>query len=198
MQTLTAAGSSGASGVRRAPQPQVPAKAVARGTLARKAMIDTKKVTRRQLRFRSIAEMEREVDRLVAADRAGRIQLKGNWTLAQMLAHLAAWVDYNYIGFPIPRAPLMIRLVLKLMRGKMLSGSMPQGIRLPNVKEGTLGADPGVSLDDALAKFHGAIGRLKAGDPPRHPSPAFGAMTLDEVVKLTLRHAELHLGFADA
>jgi hypothetical protein len=160
-------------------------------------MIDTKKVERRQVRFRSIADLEREVDRLVAADRAGRIKLRGNWTLAQMLGHLSAFTDYFYIGFPIPRAPLFVRLVLRLMRGRFLNGTMPPGIRIPNVKGGTLGAEP-IALDDALAKFHGAIGRLKAGDQPRHPSPAFGPMNLDEVTRLTLRHAELHLGFADA
>jgi hypothetical protein len=160
-------------------------------------MIDTKKVERRQVRFRSIADMEREVERLVAADRAGRIKLRGNWTLAQILNHLATWTDFFYIGFPIPRAPLLMRLMLKLMRGNILKGTMPQGIRIPNVKGGTLGNEP-IALDDALAKFHGAIGRLKAGEQPRHPSPAFGPMNLDEVTRLTLRHAELHLGFADA
>jgi len=169
----------------------------ARGRLARKAMVNTKKVKRRALRFRSIADMEREVDRLVAAQRDGRIKYSGNWDLAQMLGHLAAWVDYFYIGFPIPRAPWPVRMAVRLMKGRLLNGNLPQGMRLPNVKAGTYGADP-IALDDALAKFHGAVGRLKAGETPRHPSPAFGPMTLDEVVRLTLRHAELHLGFADA
>lgn len=200
MQTLTTAGDRGArrNGTSSQGATARPVKVgVARGTLPRAAMIDTKKVQRRELRFRSIADMEREVDRLVAGDRSGRIKLRGNWTLGQILNHLSAWVDFYYIGFPIPRAPLMVRLIVKVMKGKFLNGRMPQGIRLPNVKDGTLGTEA-ISLDDGLAKFHGAIGRLKAGEPPRHPSPAFGPMTLDEVVKLTLRHAELHLGFADA
>lgn len=169
----------------------------ARGKVAPKAMVNTKKVKRRALRFRSIADMEREVDRLVAGARAGRTRFAGNWDLAQMLGHLAAWVDYFYIGFPIPRAPWAVRMMVRIMKGRMLNGSLPQGMRLPNVKEGTYGADP-ISLDDALAKFRGSVGRLKTGEAPRHASPAFGPMTLDEVVKLTLRHAELHLGFADA
>jgi len=168
-----------------------------RGKVVAKGMVNTSKIKRRALRFRGIADMEREVGRLVAAERAGRTTYTGNWDLAQMLGHLAAWIDYFYIGFPIPRAPWLVRVMVRLMKGRFLNANLPQGMRLPNVKEGTYGADL-IALDDALAKFHGAVGRLKAGEAPRHPSPAFGPMTLDEVVKLTLRHAELHLGFADA
>jgi len=55
--------------------------------------VDTGKIVgRRPLRFETIDQMMAEVDRLVEAERAGRIKRLGNWT--QILGHLSAWAFY--------------------------------------------------------------------------------------------------------
>jgi hypothetical protein len=101
--------------------------------------VDTAKVSgRRLLRFESIDEMMAEVDRLVEAERAGRLKRLGNWTLGQTL------------------------------------GPMP--------------------LDEALGRLRKVMERLKT-EAPTAPSPALGRLTHDESIAITLRHAELHLGF---
>lgn len=57
--------------------------------------VDTKKVAgRRMLRFESLDQVIADVDRLVEAERAGRLTRLGNWTLGQTLGHLAAWAEY--------------------------------------------------------------------------------------------------------
>ena len=66
------------------------------------APVDTAKVLgRRILRFESIDQAMAEVDRLVEAERAGRLKHLGNWTLGQTLGHLAAWTEYGYTGSPL-------------------------------------------------------------------------------------------------
>lgn len=160
-------------------------------------MIDTKKARRRDLRFHNLSDLEREVERLAAGERAGRLACHGNWTLGQALGHLAAWMDYFYIGFPMARPSLPIRLIGRyLMKPSFLNGKMPVGTRIPGAKDGTYATDR-LSLDEGIARFKAAIGRVRNGEVPVHHSPIFGPLTHDELMRLSMRHAELHLGFFD-
>jgi hypothetical protein len=52
--------------------------------------------------------MMTEVDRLVEAERGGRLKRLGNWTLGQTLGHLAEWAEYGYSGCPL-KVPFFIR-----------------------------------------------------------------------------------------
>ena len=155
--------------------------------------VDTGNVTgRRMLRFESIDQMTAEVDRLVEAERAGRLRRLGNWTLGQTLAHLAAWTGYGYTGFPL-KVPFFVRWVARLWKHKFLYGPMRPGVRIPRVEGGTLATDV-VPLDEGLERFRRVTARLKA-EAPTVPSPLFGPLTHEESIASTLRHAEVHLGF---
>lgn len=159
-------------------------------------MINTKKVTRRPIRLNSLDELLAEADRLAQADRQGRLKRLGNWTLGQALNHLAAWINFNYEGFP-PRAkpPAVIRFLLRFMRNRFLNNGLPAGVNIPKVEGGTYAVEV-VSTDEGLARLRKAVQRLRT-EPPKFQSPAFGPMTDEERIKLNLRHAELHLGFMD-
>jgi hypothetical protein len=155
--------------------------------------VDTAKVAgRRILRFESIDQVMAEVDRLVEAERAGRLRRLGNWTLGQILGHLAAWAEYGYTGWPF-RVPFFIKWILWLRKRQFLYGPMPAGVKLPGVAGGTFATDP-MSLDEGLAHFRRAMGRLQA-EAPTVPTPTFGRLRHEESIALNLRHAELHLGF---
>lgn len=158
------------------------------------AALDTRKVaTRRKLRFQTLDDAWAEVQRLAAAEREGRLERMGNWTLGQILGHLSAWIGYAYTPAPLPPPPWFVRMILKLQRRRIIHGEMPAGMRIRRVDGGTLATDP-VPLDESLEQFHVAIERLR-NNPPTAPSPAFGQLTHDEAIQLNLRHAELHLGF---
>ena len=63
-------------------------------------MIDTGKVQdRRKLRYQSIDELLADMDRIAAADKAGKLRCTGNWTAGQAMGHLAAWINYSYEGY---------------------------------------------------------------------------------------------------
>lgn len=150
----------------------------------------------RVLRFKSLADLEEELARIEAAERDGRLSTTGNWTPGQILNHIAAWVDFGYEGYPdaLPTPPMVVRLMLRLMRRRFLRKPMPVGVRIPKVQAGTVGTEV-VSFDEGLARLRRAIGRLRTGEAPPFPSPAFGRFSNHEAVLATLRHAELHLGF---
>jgi hypothetical protein len=157
------------------------------------APVDTAKVAgRRLLHFESIDQMLAEVDRLVEAERTGRLRRLGNWTLGQVLGHLACWMEYSYTGVPL-HPPFFIRWILRLQKQKFLYAPMRPGVRIPRVPGGTLATDP-MPLDEAVSRFRRVAERLKT-EAPTAPSPIFGRLTHDESIALNLRHAELHLGF---
>ena len=157
------------------------------------APVDTAKVSgRRMLRFESIDEMMAEVDRLVEAERAGRLKRLGNWTLGQTLGHLAVWSEYGYTGCPL-KVPFFIGWFLRLRKRKFLYEPMRPGMKIPRVAGGTLATEP-MPLDEALERLRKVMERVKT-EPPTAPSPAFGLLTLEESIAMNLRHAECHLGF---
>jgi hypothetical protein len=155
--------------------------------------INTAKVAdRRILRFESLDEVLAEVDRLVNAERAGRLQQLGNWTLGQTLNHLAAWAEFAYTPAPL-KPPFFIRWILRLQKHSFLYKPMRPGVKIPGVKGGTLATDP-TPLEAGLQRLQAVLQRLKT-DPPTAPSQALGPLTHGETIALNLRHAELHLGF---
>jgi hypothetical protein len=157
------------------------------------APVDTGKIgDRRTLRFESIDKALAEVDRLVEAERAGRLRPRGNWTLGQALGHLATWVEFSYTGAPL-RPPFFIRWVLKLRKRKFLRDGMRAGVKIPGVPGGTLATDP-VPLDEAQIRLRQLLTRLQ-NEPPTAPHVALGLLTQEEWIALHLRHAELHLSF---
>ena len=59
--------------------------------------IDTNKTANhRRLRFESIDDVLAEIDRVVQADAESRLRTLGNWTPGQIMAHIAAWIEYGY------------------------------------------------------------------------------------------------------
>lgn len=157
------------------------------------AKIDTSKAVRRKLRFQTIDELLSEIERLIAAERDGRLQRTGNWTLGQIFGHLAAWIDFGWDGYPM-RVPWFIRFILKFKVKGYLKNGMPAGVKIPNSGEGTYGIDV-LSTDEGAARLRRALERLKRGEVAKFDSPAFGPLSHDDRILLNLRHAELHLGF---
>ena len=150
---------------------------------------------RRELKFATIDDLLNEIDRLVAADRAGQLRTLGSWTAGQILGHVAAWIDYGYEGYPMKPPPWFIRVILRWRVRKYLHhGGMPSGVRIPGVKEGTYGTDA-LSLEEGADRLRRALRRLQAGEHAPYDSPAFGPMSHDDRIQLNLRHAELHLSF---
>ncbi|MCC6508131.1 MAG: DUF1569 domain-containing protein [Pirellulaceae bacterium] len=157
-------------------------------------MINTAKVERRKLRFESIEEVLADVDSLVASAQAGTLQSVGNWTSGQVMAHLAAWIEYGYEGYPVKAPPWILRFILKLMLPGMLKHGMRPGVKIPGIAGGTTGQED-QPLDQAAARLKKAFLRLNSGEQCSYDSPAFGPMSHADRIRLNLRHAELHLSF---
>ena len=155
---------------------------------------DSKGRQRRKLRLNSIDEALAEAERLAAAERGGRLKQLGNWTLGQVLGHLATWAEFAFEGYPsVVQAPLPVRVILRLLRNRILNKGMMAGVRIGKVPEGTLGTEP-VAIDEGLRRYRAAMQRLRSTSPSMI-NPAFGRLTHEQWILLNLRHSELHMSF---
>ena len=157
----------------------------------------TTKPQRRSLRFERVDDALTEADRLVAAERDGRLTRRGAWTLGQALGHLATWASYPFEGYPDSvRPPAPVRIVLRLLRNRFVTRGMPAGVKMRNVPGGTLGLEV-LPAEEGLRRFRAALERLRQSAPTM-PNPIFGPLTHEQWIQLNLRHAELHLSFFEA
>jgi hypothetical protein len=159
------------------------------------ATINTKTAPRREVQYPTIDDLLRDIDRVIASDRAGALTRTGNWTAGQVFNHLATWIDYGYDGFP-PQAhpPFFIRWILRMKKKKFLRDGAPRGVKIPGIEAGTLGTEE-MSTEEGAARLRAALMRLKNREPVKFHSPAFGPMSDDERIQFQLRHAECHMGF---
>jgi len=92
--------------------------------------MDTRKVQdRRRLRFKTLDDLLTDIDRIVAADQAGKLRYTGNWTAGQAMGHLATWMNYAYEGYPM-KVPWFIRPFIRRQQDRYLREGMGAGVRI--------------------------------------------------------------------
>jgi len=155
---------------------------------------DTKSVQRKELRFLTVDDCLAELDRIEAAEKGGQLTTIGNWSPGQIMAHLAAWIEYGYVGFPMKPPPFFVRWLLKLMLKKMLkTGTMEAGGNIPGVEGGTYGQEEMETLA-GIERYRAALMKMQS-EPVVYDSPAFGKVPDEVRIKVNLMHAQLHLSF---
>jgi hypothetical protein len=155
---------------------------------------NTKKANRRKLWFHSCEELIQELAKIEQAEREGKLVTVGNWTPGQVFSHIASWIEYGWSGYPIGAPPWFIKWILVWMGRRHIKHGMPAGVKIPGIKEGTVGQDM-ATFADGLSRLRHAIARLDSREPIQFDSPAFGPMSHEDRIQLNLRHAELHLGY---
>ena len=161
-----------------------------------KADVNTAKAKRRKLWFHSIDDLLSDLERVETAERNGKLWTTGNWSVGQILAHLSAWIEYGWDGYPIGSPPFFIKWILVRMVRRYLRKGMPAGVRIPGIDGGTKGQDR-MPTNEAFVRLRKALSRLQSGEKALHDSPAFGSMSHENRIQLNLRHAELHLSFLE-
>ncbi|MEM8945647.1 MAG: DUF1569 domain-containing protein [Planctomycetota bacterium] len=152
-------------------------------------MIDTKTVSRRDLWFNNLDEVVADAERAVAANAV----TIGNWSLGQILEHVAVVMEKTVNGFDM-KAPLPIRLMGRwFLKNRFLKNGMPAGFQLKGPAAQEL-LPPEVDANQALEHLHNAAERLQ-NETHRETHPFFGDLTDQEACLINCRHAALHLSF---
>lgn len=161
--------------------------------------VDTKKAPRRTIRYRSLAELSADLDRVQRAHDAGTLRTTGNWSAGQILKHCSILMKCALDGFPPGKPPLHVWLVTRwIIRPIALRGGPPPpGIKLPP-DAGYLLPPEGTTLEDGMNSLRAAVARVAdKGERFSVPSPVFGPLTHEQWTALQLGHCSLHMGFID-
>jgi hypothetical protein len=150
--------------------------------------VDTRNVKgRRNLHYANYQELLDDVHALAA--RTTR-QL-GNWSLGQILQHLARAMNMAIDGPPYKPA-WVLRVLGPFFKKRVISRPMSPGFRLPKNAKALIPEQSDVAA--GVAAVEKAVTRLQQ-NPDRKPHFVFGPMTPQEWDLLQLRHAEMHLSF---
>lgn len=152
--------------------------------------------SRRVVSFPSLDDLDRDLVLIEAAHRSGSLRHMGARRPGPILMHLATSIRGSLDGMPelTRAAPLWLRLVGPMVKGRVLSRPLNPGVRMSPRAEAALWNDA-ATVDAALTELRAQLSRLKSGAVVKSRHPIFGRMTPDEWTTFHLRHAELHLSF---
>jgi hypothetical protein len=148
--------------------------------------------TRRRVRYASIDDLLTDAERAVNS----HATTTGNWSLGQILEHLAIANEKSIDGFGFS-ASWPVRTIGRLVfKKRLLEKGLTPGFKLSPKAAAVL--VPGeTDTVAALAHLRKSLERLK-NESKRSPHPFLGPMTADEAERICLRHAELHMSFVTA
>ena len=153
-------------------------------------MIETKKVTdRRTLSFQSLDDILADAEAIDGA----QIRTTGNWSAAQIVDHVASLIGFSIDGFPA-RAPLLLRIIGRMLKKRALRGGLDAGFKFP-ASFAFLAPAADVTWEDAMKRLRTEVGRARDAGRMTRPSPILGRMSHNDWVRLHCRHAELHFSF---
>jgi hypothetical protein len=145
----------------------------------------------RKVRYESFDQIVLDAERAVRE----QAQTTGNWSLGQILEHLAIANDRSIDGFGF-EASFPVRMLGPFFKKRVLAQGMNPGIQLSKQASAALVPDE-TDVQVALDHLRQSFKRLDS-EATRSPHPILGRMSLDESNRLCLRHAELHMGFVKA
>ena len=153
--------------------------------------VETKKVQgRRSVHYESYADLLADAETMVASD----VKLLGNWSLGQILKHVATSYHTTIDGIDLSIAWPIRLLVKTFMKKRFLNKPMPAGFKIPRKLEGKFIPDESTDAREALEELRAAVERVQSA-PKFAMHVMLGEMTAEEWEKFNLRHAEAHMSF---
>ncbi len=158
--------------------------------------VNTSKVPdRRDLVFSSMEEVETDMNRILDAEREGRLRQLGNWTPGQVFWHVGEIIRGSFEGIPFA-TPWFIKVLGAFLRKSILGGDKPfkAGISLRG-PAAVIIPSPDITSQQGADYLRAQLNRIKQGDKMTQRSPFLGPMTHEDWLILHRKHAALHFSF---
>jgi hypothetical protein len=144
----------------------------------------------RSLTFSTQDEILAEAERLAA----GNPRIAGKHSFPEILRHLARTNDMLTGRIVPPKLPLPMRLMMPLVRMLVFNRPVKPGFNLPKNSESFFWPQEPIDVEEALAALQESIAHYQRQGPlPYHP--IFGKASRQQIDRLALDHAAMHLGF---
>jgi hypothetical protein len=154
-------------------------------------MVKTPRVTdRRELHFSSMQDILDDVEYLASGDPP---RTTGNWKGGQIVKHVAMLITLSIDGFPVAKAPLLMRVVGRLTRKRALAGPLRAGLNFPRNFD-FLAPSAGITWEEAVEYMNETMVRLR-DERMTAPHPFLGKVTHEQWEQFHCRHAEMHFSF---
>jgi hypothetical protein len=148
--------------------------------------------TRRRVQYASLDDIVTDAQRAVQSKAA----TTGNWSLGQIIEHLATAHDKMIDGFGFS-APWPVQTVGRIFfKKRVLTKGLTPGFKL-NPKAAAVLVPGETDSVAALEHLRKSVARLKT-EQKRSAHPFLGPLNVDECNQMCLRHAELHMSFVQA
>ncbi len=149
------------------------------------------KENRREISFSNWEEVISDIETLASSAH----ETTGSHSFGNIVQHLATTNEMLVGNIVPPKLPWYMRMAMPFMKNGILNNPVEPGFNLPNSSmQEFFWSSTEVDLNEAIENFRKSIKAYKEHGPlPVHP--VFGKATKEQVDKMTLSHAAMHLSF---
>ena len=166
-----------------------------RNTIARqtKKGLEMSDQKRRELSFSNWEEVIADIEKLASSEH----ETIGSHSFGKIVQHLATTNQMVVGNITPPKLPWFMRLAMPFLKKGILSNPVEPGFKLPNpAMQEFFWSQTDVDPKEAVENFRASVEVYKAKGPLA-VHPIFGKATKEQVEKLTLSHATMHLSFVN-
>ena len=146
---------------------------------------------RRELSFSNWEEVISEIETLASSEH----EAIGSHSFGKIVQHLATTNEMVVGNIIPPKLPWYMRMAMPFLKNGILNNPVEPGFKLPkDSMQEFFWSTTDVDLKEAVENFRASVKAYKEKGPlPVHP--IFGKATKEQVDKVTLNHAAMHLSF---
>ena len=146
---------------------------------------------RREVSFSSLEEVISDIETLAGAE----YETTGSHSFGKIVQHLATTNEMVVGNLIPPKLPWFMRMAMPFLKNGILNNPVESGFKLPNKSmQEFFWSQSEVDLKEAIDNFRSSVKAYNDKGPlPAHP--VFGKATKDQINKMTLSHAAMHLSF---
>ncbi len=146
---------------------------------------------RREISFSSLEEVLSDIETLAQSPH----KTTGGHSFGNIVQHLARTNEMLVGNITPPKLPWYMRMAMPFLKNGILNNPVQPGFNLPNnAMQEFFWSSTDVDLNDAIDNFRNSVKAYHEKGPlPVHP--VFGKATKEQIDKMTLSHAAMHLSF---
>ena len=146
---------------------------------------------RREISFSSLEEVVSDIEKLANTAH----ETTGSHSFGNIVQHLATTNEMLVGNIVPPKLPWYMRMAMPFLKNGILNNPVEPGFNLPNnAMQEFFWSPTEVDLKEAVENFRSSVKAYKEKGPlPAHP--IFGKATKEQINKMALSHAAMHLSF---
>jgi len=146
---------------------------------------------RREISFSSLEEVISDIETLASSEH----ETTGSHSFGNIVQHLATTNEMVVGNIIPPKLPWFMRMIMPFIKNGILNKPVEPGFKLPNkAMQEFFWSQSEVDLKEATNNFRTSVTTYKDKGPlPVHP--VFGKATSEQIDKMLLSHAAMHMSF---